>query len=164
MISTYLSVFVAVIVISVLIYLLLKQKAGEGNSKKRSFNQKAMTLDESPVAGGKTGGVNVELVQNKWREITAMQASGASGLKNALIEADKLLDYVMIQKGFSGETMGDRLKSGGGAFSNLNAIWGAHKLRNQMAHDIEHDMVPEQFKQAIATLGQGIRDLGVTVT
>jgi hypothetical protein len=70
----------------------------------------------------------------------------------------------MIQKGFSGETMGDRLKSGGGAFSNLNAIWGAHKLRNQMAHDIEHDMVPEQFKQAIATLGQGIRDLGVTVT
>lgn len=161
MISTYLSVLVAVIVISVLIYILLKQKAGASNGKKRKFNEKAMTLDDAKTSGGMQAGVNVELVQNKWREITARQASGVAGLKNALIEADKLLDYVMIQKGFTGETMGDRLKSGGSAFSNLNAIWDAHKLRNQMAHDVEHDVVPEQFKQAIATLGQGIRDLGV---
>lgn len=159
---TYISMIVAVIVITGLIYYLLKQKAGD-SGKKRSFKPEKMTGSESSPTT-QQGGLNTELVQSKWRDITAMQAGGASGLKSALVEADKLLDYVMIQKGFSGETMGDRLKSGGTAFSNLNAIWGAHKLRNQMAHDIEHDMVPEQFKQAIAILGQGIRDLGVTLS
>ncbi len=152
---SYISLIIAVVVISVLIYFLMKSKA----SDKRTF-------DPNKVGGVKpsdsaTGGVNTELVTSKWSEISAMQNSGAAGLKNALIEADKLLDYVMIQKGFSGETMGDRLKSGGSAFSNLNAIWAAHKLRNQMAHEVQHDVVAAQFKQAITDLGQGIRDLGV---
>ncbi len=92
-----------------------------------------------------------------------MQSNGASGLKNALIEADKLLDYVMIHKGFSGETMGDRLKSGGSRFNNLNGVWAAHKLRNQIAHEVEHDIVPEQIKNAIAILKSAIQELGVTV-
>jgi len=158
---TYVSMIVAVIVITGLIYYLLKQKAG-GAGKKRSFKHKN-TIENADSTVAQAGGLNIELVQNKWRDINAMQAGGASGLKSALVEADKLLDYVMIQKGFTGGTMGDRLKSGGTAFSDLNAIWGAHKLRNQMAHDVEHDMVPEQFKQSIAVLGQGIRDLGVTL-
>jgi hypothetical protein len=153
---TYISIIAAVIVLSGLIYLLLKSKA----SGKRKFNPNNLnTVD----ANRQSGDLNTTLVQNKWAEITAMQSHGPSGLKNALIEADKLLDYVMIQKGFSGETMGDRLKSGGNAFSNLNNIWSAHKLRNQMAHEVEIDMVAEQVKQAISNLGQGIRDLGVNV-
>lgn len=92
-----------------------------------------------------------------------MQSSGASGLKNALYEADKLLDYVMIGSGFTGETMGDRLKSGGGAFTNINAVWGAHKLRNQIAHEVEHDIVATQVKNAIDTLGKAIQELGVKI-
>ncbi|MFO0862406.1 MAG: hypothetical protein U0516_01670 [Candidatus Saccharibacteria bacterium] len=155
---SYISLIIAVIVISVLIYFLMKSKA----SDKRVFNPDKMNRTSSQD-NSVTSGVNVELVKTKWSEISAMQNSGAAGLKNALIEADKLLDYVMIQKGFSGETMGERLKSGGSAFSNLNAIWAAHKLRNQMAHEIEHDVVATQFKQAITDLGQGIRDLGVSL-
>lgn len=92
-----------------------------------------------------------------------MQNSGPSGLKNALMEADKLLDYCMIGKGFTGETMGDRLKSGGSQFSNLDAVWGAHKLRNQLAHEVEHDIVPEQVKHSIQSLGNAIRELGVLI-
>ncbi len=152
---SYISLIIAVVVISVLIYFLLKSKA----SDKRKFDPTKVGAAKPEVSS--VGGVNTELVKNKWSEITAMQNSGAAGLKNALIEADKLLDYVMIQKGFSGETMGERLKSGGSAFSNLNAIWAAHKLRNQMAHEVQHDVVASQFKQAITDLGQGIRDLGV---
>lgn len=108
-------------------------------------------------------GLNVGLVQSKWAEITTMQNSGPSGLKNALMEADKLLDYCMIGKGFTGETMGDRLKSGGSQFSNLDAVWGAHKLRNQLAHEVEHDIVPEQVKHSIQSLGNAIRELGVLI-
>lgn len=155
---TYISLVIAVVVFTVLIVFFMKSKGG-GRRKYDPTKVKTSGND----APQQSGGLNTELVKSKWTEIQNMQNAGPSALKNALIEADKLLDYVMIQKGFRGETMGERLKSGGSAFSNLNAIWGAHKLRNQLAHEIEHDMVATQVKQAIADLGQGIKDLGVSL-
>ena len=157
---TYVSMIVALVVITALLYFLLKQKALTGGKTRKSGTSKK----SDSLSDKNTGGLNVELVQNKWRDIVAMQSNGPSGIKNALIEADKLLDYVMIQKGFTGDTMGDRLKSGGSAFGDLNGIWSAHKLRNRMAHDIEHDMIPDEFRRAIASLAQGIKDLGVRIT
>jgi hypothetical protein len=69
----------------------------------------------------------------------------------------------MIAQGFKGKTMGDRLKSGGNNFSDLNAIWSAHKLRNHIAHEVAIDIVPTQIKGAVEKLGQGIKDLGVSL-
>lgn len=165
MISSVISVIVAIIVFTAIGYYFLKTKAGnEPNGKKRRFDPQQVDRsdfddeDEQPKPG-----LNKELVKTKWAEIIAMQSSGASGLKNALYEADKLLDYVMIGSGFTGETMGDRLKSGGGAFTNINAVWGAHKLRNQIAHEVEHDIVATQVKNAIDTLGKAIQELGVKI-
>lgn len=154
--NTLLSVFISLVVMTILFYLLLKQQA-------KSSSAKSAPITSSSTSQSRPGGVNTELVQTKWQEIQAMQSNGASGLKNALIETDKLLDYVMIQKGFVGDTMGDRLKSGGAAFTNLNAIWSAHKLRNQLAHEVEHDVVAEQVKGAIKSLGNGMGDLGVSI-
>jgi len=157
---TYISMLAALVVITALLYFLLKQKALTGG-KKRRFDGPKPILSSSDE---NNAGLNIELVKNKWLDITAMQSSGPAGVKNGLIEADKLLDYVMIQKGYTGNSMGDRLKSGGSAFGDLNSIWDAHKLRNRMAHDISHDMVPAEFKKAIASLGQGIKDLGVRIS
>lgn len=159
MINGVLSFLLALVVFSGIIYWFLKNVAQSSNDKSRGD----VSPSNRPDLSATQKGVNAELVKSKWAEIEAMQNSGASGLKNALFEADKLLDYVMIQKGFSGETMGDRLKSGGSAFSNLNAVWGAHKLRNQLAHEVEHDIVPEQVKNAIQVLGAAITNLGVVV-
>ena len=147
------SFVVALVVITFLVVLLLKQKA---KPVPRMYN----TQNDNDY---KEAGLNVGLVQSKWAEIIAMQSSGPSGLKSALIEADKLLDYCMIGKGFKGETMGDRLKSGGSKFKNLNAVWNAHKLRNELAHNVEHDLVPAQINQAISNLGDAIKDLGVRI-
>ena len=151
--ASLISLVVALVVITFLVVLLLKQKA---KPVPRVYN----TSNDSDY---KESGLNVGLVQSKWAEITAMQSSGPSGLKNALMEADKLLDYCMIGKGFKGDTMGERLKSGGSKFKNLNAVWNAHKLRNELAHNVEHDMVPSQINQAISSLGDAIKDLGVRI-
>lgn len=151
------SLLIAILVISALVYVLLKQKAGNF-SKQRSY--KVSSPDQS---NQNISQLNPELVKTKWAEILQMQNHGGSGIKNALIEADKLLDYVMISKGFSGETMGDRLKSGGTRFTNLNGVWAAHKLRNQIAHEVEHDIIPTQLKNAIAILGEAIKELGVQI-
>lgn len=152
------SLIVAVIVISGLLYVFLKQKAGK-RPKQISYNSTKVGGDHS----SNSGQLNYELVKSKWADIEVMQRNGGSGIKNALIEADKLLDYVMIRKGFSGDSMGDRLKSGGSRFANLNGVWAAHKLRNQIAHEVDHDIIPTQLQQAIKILGEAIKELGVTI-
>ena len=145
----------ALIVISSLVVILLK---GRAQPIRKSFKPEENSNQENSKV------LDHGLVQAKWAEIKTMQNSGPSGLKAALIDADKLLDYCMIGKGFAGETMGDRLKSGGSRFNNLNAVWSAHKLRNQIAHEVEHDLVPEQIKRAINDLGLAIRDLGIKLS
>ena len=79
----------------------------------------------------------------------------------ALIEGDKILDRALMEMGVQGRTMGDRLKRVGKAkFTQLNAVWHAHKLRNQIAH--EHDFKPEyrQAQHALETYKQALKDLG----
>ena len=151
--TSAISFLIALVVMTILISIILKQKAKPIRKQYKSGTNN----DDQPSA------FNVGLVQSKWAEITAMKNAGPSGLKTALYEADKLLDYCMVGKGFKGETMGERLKSGGHQFSNINAVWNAHKLRNELAHNVEHDLVPVQVEQAITSLGNAIRELGVTI-
>jgi hypothetical protein len=148
------SFLTALIVITLLVTALLKQKAKPARKEYKPHNTDSYNSGSEPS-------FSASLVTSKWAEIQAMMNSGPSGLKAALFEADKLLDYCMIGKGFAGETMGERLKSSGARFNNLNSVWNAHKLRNQLAHEVSHDMVANQVKQAINDLGNAIRDLGV---
>ena len=58
-------------------------------------------------------------------------------LKHAVMEADKLVDFVLKKKGYKGETFADRLRS---AEPHINHdiyqnVWNGHKIRNQIAHD-----------------------------
>lgn len=79
----------------------------------------------------------------------------------AIIEGDKMLDRAMMEMGVQGRTMGDRLKKlGKTKFSQTNAVWHAHKLRNQIAH--EHDFKPDyrQATHALETYRQALKDLG----
>ncbi len=78
-----------------------------------------------------------------------------------VVEADKLLDKALCEMGVPGRTMGDRMKKiGKEKFSQLNAVWHAHKLRNQIAH--ENDFHPDynQAKHALETFKQALKDLG----
>lgn len=78
-----------------------------------------------------------------------------------IIEGDKLLDKALCEMGVPGRTMGDRLKKvGKDKFTELNAVWHAHKLRNQIAH--ESDFHPEyrQAQHALETYKQALKDLG----
>ena len=84
-----------------------------------------------------------------------------SSYSMAIIEGDKLLDRALMEMGVQGRTMGDRMKRiGKDKFTQLNAVWHAHKLRNQIAH--EHDFKPEyrQAMHALETYKQALKDLG----
>ncbi len=78
----------------------------------------------------------------------------------SIINADKLLDKAMIEMGIPGKTMGDRLKKAGDRFSQLDAVWRAHKLRNIIAHESDFELSHRQATNALAIYKQALKDLG----
>lgn len=53
----------------------------------------------------------------------------------AIIEADTLLEEIVKKMGYEGTTLGEMLKNiEPSDFTTLNEAWGAHKVRNQIAH------------------------------
>lgn len=79
----------------------------------------------------------------------------------AVVEADKLLDKALCEMGVSGKTMGERLKNiGNSKFTQLNSVWHAHKLRNQIAHEPRFKLEYIQAKRALASYKQALKDLG----
>jgi hypothetical protein len=108
----------------------------------------------------RVGGVDRAMVANRWATITASADSGGAGLRNAVSEADKLVDYVLRQSGVPGETMADRLRAGGRRFNDVDSIWRAHKLRNSLAHEVGFDLVPSQAREALRDFERGLKDLG----
>ena len=58
-------------------------------------------------------------------------------LRHAVMEADKLIDWILKTKGYVGATFADRLRSAEKDIpeSIYNNIWQGHKIRNQIAHD-----------------------------
>lgn len=79
----------------------------------------------------------------------------------AVLDSDKLLDKALCEMGIPGNTMGERLKKcGNQKFTHLNAVWGAHKLRNQIAHEPGFKLEYNQAKRALAVYKQALKDLG----
>jgi hypothetical protein len=117
----------------------------------------------APSSHGYRGFIDPTEIRPRWDLIMATSKTGASGLKSAINEADKLMDHVMKQLGFSGETMGERLKHGRARFSThatYDGVWRAHKLRNSLAHEMGFDLVVSQATEALKDFERGLKELG----
>ena len=77
-----------------------------------------------------------------------------------VIDGDKLLDKAMMEMGLPGKNMGERLKKSGDKFSDVNAVWRAHKLRNALAHEDDLEITYRQAQAALAIYKQALKDLG----
>ena len=112
---------------------------------------------------GSTPRLDRAAMQDRWATIQAMAAGGGNGLRQAVSEADKLLDLALRQTGASGDTMGDRLKSARPRFADYAAYdgaWRAHKLRNALAHEVGFDLVPSQAREALSDFERALRAIG----
>ena len=102
-----------------------------------------------------------EAYQTKFLEIeNRLKKENPASYAITVINCDKLLDKAMIEMGVPGKTMGDRLKRCGGRFTNVNAVWRAHKLRNVIAHETDFEISYKQALNAVAIYKQALRDLG----
>ena len=129
---------IAIIIVGVLIMLAISMT----NKRGHSFNKEDYQVDFLRIEN-------------------SLKKEEESSYAMAIIEGDKILDRALMEMGVQGRTMGDRMKRiGKDKFSQVNAVWHAHKLRNQIAH--EHDFHPEyrQALHALETYKQALKDLG----
>lgn len=87
------------------------------------------TLLLAPEAAG---GVNP-----RWQHIESLAGgASASEWREAIIEADIMLDDMLERRGYVGDGVGEKLKSAEQTdFNTLQDAWEAHKVRNLIAHE-----------------------------
>jgi hypothetical protein len=105
--------------------------------------------------------LDVEKYRVKWLAIEQSVKEGQEASYHlALLNADKLLDRALKERGFRGNTMGERMKSAQKTWSNANHVWVAHKLRNQIAHEADVKISLDVTRRALAAFKQGLKDVG----
>lgn len=77
-----------------------------------------------------------------------------------IINADKLLDQALKDIGYSGLTMGERLKSARSKFNKNNNVWAAHKLRNRIVHEQNVTLTYQECRKTLLYFKDALKDLG----
>lgn len=104
---------------------------------------------------------NVEAYQSRFLAIeNKLNKENSATFPIVIIEADKLLDKALMEMGVPGKTMGDRLKRSGDKFTEISAVWRAHKLRNAIAHETDLEISYKQASNALIIYKQALKDLG----
>lgn len=103
--------------------------------------------------------IDKQFVARKWNEITTTASRTDQSARFAIIEADKLLDYVLKARGYSGDTMGDRLRSANNDFSYTDDVWHAHKLRNKLVHEAEYQIDSRLIHRGVEQFRQALKDM-----
>lgn len=72
----------------------------------------------------------------RWKYVLSLiESPSESDWRMAIIEADSMMDELLIDKGYSGDSLGERLKNArSDAFMTIDNAWAAHEVRNQIAH------------------------------
>ena len=99
--------------------------------------------------------------KKQWQHIEELVAiKRDSALKQALLEADKLLDLGLREKKVRGNTLGERLKESRSLFPEdlYQQIWEAHKLRNRLVHENE-EILSFQIEKALWSFKRALQRL-----
>jgi hypothetical protein len=77
------------------------------------------------------------VMTKRWESVKAHIATdNPNDWRQAIIDADIILDDILNRMGYHGESVGEKLKRvAKGDFATLDDAWEAHKVRNQIAHE-----------------------------
>lgn len=112
-------------------------------------------------AKGSTRTLDQDKFRSRWMRIESqLQRTNEASYTVAIMEADKLLDQALRERGLQGKTMADRMKQCQGKWTNGNGVWAAHKLRNRLAHEADVHIDYERSRQALVSFKQALKDIG----
>jgi len=105
-----------------------------------------------------SGGINP-----RWQHIESLIGGAtASEWREAIIEADIMLDDVLMKQGYVGDGVGEKLKSiEPSDLNTLQDAWEAHKVRNQIAHEAVFDLSETLARRTIAHYENVFREFKV---
>lgn len=113
------------------------------------------------VSSKKGPQLNVTRYQTQWLAIeNSVSRDNQASWQVAIMNADKLVDQALRERRFSGKTMGERMKSAQKVWRNANHVWGAHKVRNQLAHEVDTPLNYDITLRALSAFKQALKDLG----
>lgn len=105
--------------------------------------------------------LNRQRYQKRWLEIeNSLVRDSSATFQVAIMNADKLVDMALKERRFRGETMGERMKSAQNTWRNANHVWGAHKVRNQLAHESDFHVDYQTTLRVLSAFKQALKDLG----
>jgi len=95
--------------------------------------------------------------QNWIKTLSYLFSQHQSDWKLAIIEADAMLEALMNQLGFKGETLGDKLKSADQTkFKSLTSAWEVHTIRNRIAHEGASFQLSQHEAKRVIAIYEGI--------
>ena len=102
-----------------------------------------------------------EKMSKDWQSVLdKLKVEDENSYKLAIIEADKILNDILERIGYQGKDMGERLKQiNRDQIGNIDEIWQAHKLRNQIVHQPNFRLNRGQTKRAIEAYQRALENL-----
>ena len=83
-------------------------------------------------------------------------------LKVAVMEADNILNDALRYAGIPGTSLGEKLKNlKRDQVPNLEDVWAAHKLRNDIAHETSFVLKRDAAERALESFQVALKNLGV---
>lgn len=99
--------------------------------------------------------VVIDEIKSEWKKIIR-----ETDHRQAIMEADKLLDYALKHMGYKG-SLGAKFKKAPTLFKNINDVWAAHKVRNNIAHKINYKVDEKTYKATMLQFKQAFKDLKI---
>jgi hypothetical protein len=99
--------------------------------------------------------------QVRWNKIAEQAHSpNPNDWRLAILEADIMLDEMLEAQGYLGESIGEKLKQiEPSDFTNLDAAWEAHKVRNNIAHrGSAHELNEREVQRVIGLYERVFRE------
>ena len=97
----------------------------------------------------------------QWVNVKQRLESGLeSEYKLAVIEADSFLDESLKHVGYSGESLGDRLKLlTREVLPNIDQVFESRKIRNNIVHDPDYKLSLDQARKTVEIYEKALKDL-----
>jgi hypothetical protein len=144
------TVFASLILLTFIVYTFIRLK-----SVQLEVNKKFNNYYEAPEG---------TLPENdKWRKILGLvESDNPNDWRQAVIEADVILDEAVSKKGYRGENLGEKMKGiDPSDFTTLDYAWDAHKVRNKIAHDGGDFILTErEAKRVVGLYGAVLKEFG----
>lgn len=159
-----LAVIIAILLITLILYCLVRfYELREEDKKKEAAAQKTTTPVAGPTAVVIPSGA-VGIGRNEtWENIRGkLLSDNQSDWRLAIIEADIYLDRLLENKGYNGDTIGDKLKQiTPNVLGSVQIAWEAHKVRNRIAHEgADFTLTQPEVRRVLSYYEIVFRDLG----